>query len=251
MHVSRYHAIARFRRPRIFGAVTLRQDIVLHTFHPTELWSDLDANFRPYGIECRPYVSEERVTFSYLFPLGKPEQSPASIKKRLEQVISGRDVLSFGCVEGDFVVHSNAAVFDPQGGKSRGFHAAGSRANRLAIVLNRQELIGLTKQSAISDAVTDLLTTERANVVVVKDGPKGALVFTGSAEPKWVPAYDSANLYKIGSGDIFSAVFAHEWLTGKDPAEAADLASRILRLTLNRRLFHCIPCFQARSRAAS
>lgn len=205
---------------------SFRQDIVLHTFHPPELWGDLEANFRPYGIACHPYASDERITFSYLFPLGKAEQSPEEVGRRREQVVSGRDILSFGCVEGDFVLRCDAAVFDPQGSGSRGFHEAGSQANRLAIVLNRSEVTSLTGQPAIAEAAALLLATERADVIIVKDGPNGAFVYTAAAAFQSVPAYSSSALYKIGSGDVFSAIFAHEWLAGMEPCEAANLASR-------------------------
>lgn len=204
---------------------SFRRDIVLHTFHPPQLWGDLEANFRPYGIGCHPYVSDERIAFSYLFPLGRPEQSPEALGRRRKEIISGRDILSFGCVEGDFVLRCDAAVFDPQSG-SRGFRETGSQANRLAIVLNRGEVTSLTGQPAIGEAAAHLLAAQRAAAVVVKDGPNGAVVFTATAAPESVPAYSSSALYKIGSGDIFTAIFAHEWLSGMEPCRAADLASR-------------------------
>src|ERR1700677_2278679 len=72
---------------------SFRRDIALHTFHPPELWDDLASNFFPYGIECHPYTSDERIAFSYLFPLARPEQSPGALGRRREQVVSGRNTL--------------------------------------------------------------------------------------------------------------------------------------------------------------
>jgi hypothetical protein len=68
---------------------------------------------------------------------------------------------------------------------------------------------------------------ECATTIVVKDGASGAYVFEGAAPPRHVPAYPTRSVYKIGSGDVFSATFAHAWLPGDISAsEAADLASR-------------------------
>lgn len=72
-----------------------------------------------------------------------------------------------------------------------------------------------------------ILALHAADVLVVKRGPRGASVYTNEAEAIAVPAYRSDKIFKIGSGDVFSAAFAHYW--GErllDPAHAADLASR-------------------------
>lgn len=64
-------------------------------------------------------------------------------------------------------------------------------------------------------------------MVVVKRGCSGATVHRPGRDPVAVPAYRSARVFKIGSGDVFSAAFAHHWgERGLDAAAAADLASR-------------------------
>lgn len=50
-----------------------------------------------------------------------------------------------------------------------------------------------------------------ADVVVIKMGGHGALVATKSSEPTAVPAYKSGNVWKLGSGDVFSAAFTSFW----------------------------------------
>jgi nucleoside 2-deoxyribosyltransferase len=65
-----------------------------------------------------------------------------------------------------------------------------------------------------------------ASVVVVKQGPRGALVYEDS-HLSTVTAYKSETVFKIGSGDVFSAVFTHYWGERKETASvAAELASR-------------------------
>ncbi len=207
------------------GLSSLRNDIELHTFHPPALWGDLEANFRPYGIDCRPSASLERIEFAYLFPLARPVQTPAGFPRRAERLVTGQSVLRFGCAEGEFVVKAAQAVFDPQGAAFLNFRDGGGAAERLAIVLNAGEALASTGAEGIEAAARAVLASEGAEVVVVKDGPNGAHVFSGGQQHR-VPAYASHSNYKIGSGDVFSAVFAHEWFGGMSPASAADSASR-------------------------
>lgn len=43
----------------------------------------------------------------------------------------------------------------------------------------------------------------------------------------WIPAYASPRVFKIGSGDVFSACFAYSWAVAQmNPVKAADSASR-------------------------
>ncbi len=207
------------------GLSSLRSDIELHTFHPPDLWGDLEANFRPYGIDCRPSASNERIEFAYLFPLARPVQTPSAVGERREQLVTGESVLCFGCVEGDFVVQAGQAVFDPQGSASWHFHDHGGIAQRLALVLNAGEALASTGADSVDGAAQMVLASERADVVIVKDGPHGAHIFSRD-QVQHVPAYASHSNYKIGSGDVFSAIFAHSWFAGMSAAHAADHASR-------------------------
>ena len=207
------------------GLSSLRSEIELHTFHPPDLWGDLEANFRPYGIDCRPSATSERIEFAYLFPLARPVQTPAGVAERGEKLVTGNSVLCFGCVEGDFVVEAGQAVFDPQGRASWHFRDCGGTAERLAVVLNAGDALASTGADSIDRAARTVLASEGAEVVVVKDGPHGAHVFS-SGQVQHVPAYASRSNYNIGSGDVFSAIFAHYWFAGMGPAPAADHASR-------------------------
>ncbi len=202
-----------------------RQDLHLHTFHPPALWPDLEANFVANGIRCTPHASAQRVTFSYLFPLGRPVRTPDRVTPTSTVTITGDQVLGFGCIEGRFNIDAKTVVYDPQGDLELGFRAFGSKAEKLAFVMNADEARSLSGSDEVEGAARAILDTENALAVVVKNGPMGALVATADKLTS-VPAYQSASLYKIGSGDIFSATFAHRWMQGHDAASAADQASR-------------------------
>src|SRR5690606_18958888 len=95
----------------------------------------------------------------------------------------------------------------------------------LAIVLNQTELQHSTGQLGEAGARL-LMDRSGAEVVIVKQGPDGALVVDASGTAV-VPPYRADSIFKIGSGDIFSGVFACLWAErGLDALQAADAASR-------------------------
>lgn len=205
----------------------LRSDLELHTFHPSDQVSDIEANFGPFGIRTVVYESPARVEFTYLYPLSAPIIRPIPIPSGGTQRVTGATVLRFGCLEGDFQVSGKKVVYDPQGSTPEAaFRCNGSTADELALVLNASEARVLSNIDDLELAGSHLLDANDASVVVIKDGPRGAFVFEPSSVGAHVPAYDAATLFKIGSGDIFTAVFAHYWLEGTNCAESADLASR-------------------------
>ena len=121
---------------------------------------------------------------------------------------------------------ADIAVYDPQsGGKPQSFCMNGSSAERLAMVLNEGELAQLSEGANAQERVANL--ADSPQVVVVKSGPHGAFVYEHGECMGRIPAYRSKKVYKIGSGDIFSAMFAYQWMeNGASAIEAADYASR-------------------------
>ncbi|WP_259368307.1 hypothetical protein [Pseudomonas juntendi] len=84
-------------------------------------------------------------------------------------------------IDGTAVIEAGYAVFDPQNSDGpESFAANGSRANHLALVLNRHEANLLAPGYAhlkAEDFATALAKQENAEVVVIKMGPLGALVY--------------------------------------------------------------------------
>lgn len=94
-------------------------------------------------------------------------------------------------------------------------------------ILNRLEGRRLSGLSEPSEIAYSILATWDVDVVVLKMGGHGAFVLVKGEAPVSVPAYRSENVWKIGSGDVFSAAFTYFWGQKELPAaEAADLASR-------------------------
>ncbi|MBB4041651.1 nucleoside 2-deoxyribosyltransferase [Microvirga flocculans] len=175
------------------------------------------------------HASADTIKFHYLHPLATPTISPPPdrIVAREPIRVNGDVVLRYGMLEGEAVVDAGTAVYDPQSAfGARRFTENGSRAKRLAIVLNRYEAVSMTGLDDPAAAAEWLLREEGAEVVILKMGGHGAWVITSGGKDV-VPLYQTERVWKIGSGDVFSAAFAAFWGCQEMPAaEAADLASR-------------------------
>ena len=165
----------------------------------------------PHLRHC-PHTSDEMVSFTYFHPLSKPEYRPSELPRYDDIVVEGDNILRFGFMEGDAIVHGDRVVFDPQSpNKPVPFKANGSTAKSLAIVLNAQEVRALGKDEDESKAVRNIQQSENAPVILVKSGPHGCRVYVDGALQETVPPYRTVRVYKIGSGDVFSAAFAYHW----------------------------------------
>lgn len=205
----------------------LMPSVDLHAFQPARLADEVFPNFEPFGVAVHLYPCADRIHFHYLHPLARPRISPIPLPAAGTVEIEGARVLRFGCLEGDFKTVAGMAVYDPQTAVApAAFRANGSTAERLAIVLNRAELRAATGLSEMSAAVSHLREVEGAEIVVVKAGPDGAYVHNDEGLVGHVPAYEASAIYKVGSGDTFSAAFAFYWMQAdKSAVEAVQLAS--------------------------
>jgi nucleoside 2-deoxyribosyltransferase len=153
-------------------------------------------------------------------------QHPSAPRQNPSLHVEGATVLRFGFVEGDAVVNAGHAVYDPQSSNpSVSFKSNGSTAEHLALVLNEDEAIAAGCESEA--ALQGLMNHHGAETVVVKRGPRGATVHSRADPTSDICPYRSESVFKIGSGDVFSAAFALYWGERKmDASRAADLASR-------------------------
>jgi hypothetical protein len=179
-----------------------------------------------FGVRADITEIEADICFSYFHPLSSPDSSPPDPPRYEPLRASGEAILRFGFVEGDAVVQAERVVYDPQHWKEAcHFHRNGSAAGELAIVLNEIEL-SLSTGSLGRPAVQMLMEQSRARIVVVKRGARGVVVYDNENDIV-IPAFRSETVFKIGSGDVFSAVFAHLWAERRvPPAEAAEVASK-------------------------
>ena len=209
-------------------ALVGRTNVELNTFYPACRALDVTSNFVPAGITVRVHSSSAVVSFEYPFPLSSPRILPVPLPKAGSVRVSGNTVLRFGCLEGSFIVQAKTAIFDPQSNAAPEYFCDnGSSAERLAVVLNAIEARALTGLGDLRAAAEAIMSKDSAEVVVIKDGASGAHVFEKDRSVENVPAFEAARPNKVGSGDIFSAVFAHLWGEAGFCAREAALAGSI------------------------
>lgn len=179
-------------------------------------------------IDCSFDDLDRSAGFFYSHPLAepmvrRPSQASRSIISRKPSVSS---LLCFGMLEGVTSIDAETVVYDPQDPDQPSWFRESSTAKRLAYVLNEGEAKQLSGEPTAISAAAFIADKERAEVVVVKRGPFGALVWTRGQIDE-VPCYQTPAVYKIGSGDVFSAVFFYEWgVKCQTPVEAVRAAVR-------------------------
>ena len=213
---------------RAAQALIGRGPVTLHTYFPRARKGELYP-FVAAGIDIRAADSASALAFAYFHPLSDPVLAPRrSDIPRLPAIRAAGDaVLRFGFLEGEAIVCGRRVVYDPQSvGEFEPFGRNGSSAQELAVVLNAHELRAASGQDGL-DAAARALLESGAEVVVTKSGVQGAFVHTRGRSSAWVPAFWSDSVFKIGTGDVFSAAFTYAWAhLGRDPVEAAHAASR-------------------------
>lgn len=203
----------------------IANNVTLHTYSDND--SDIAEFEKKYAIKVKKYQRDDPITFSYFHPLSTPHISKSE-NFQLPIKVNGEVVLRFGFIEGDSVVDADRVVFDPQTWKQKAIYSInGSKANNLIVVLNELELDHSTSANSLIEQAQELLELNKAEAIVVKRGVKGCFVLEKNGSKFSIPSYLSNKVTKIGTGDVFSAVFAFYWGVKKEPPSlAAELASK-------------------------
>lgn len=201
----------------------------LHTVISTEQSKRITPIFESFGVDVVSKPSEQLIRFDYLHCLADPVITPRRTAIRTQDTfhVGAKVAILFGMMECAPTVDAEICVYDPQSPVNpQGFRDTGSQAKHLAFTANAREIEILTGKG-INEGAQDLLKSEGADIVLVKCGLDGVLVFDSTGQIGTVPAYKTENVFSIGSGDVFVAAFALAWgISGKDPIQAADYASK-------------------------
>lgn len=205
-------------------------EVTLYSYFTKESGEQFKADFVWYNkLKIVETPAEKLTRFWYMHDSAKPRifERPSNPESAI--IVAESKVVRFGILDGDAVIHADWAVYDPQNmGTATLFGENGSTANHLALVLNTYEAQAMANAFGQSPQTCARLLAEQqgAEVVVIKMGPAGALVWADGRA--WtVPAYQTSNVWKIGSGDCFVAHFALAWMNeGYSPYDAAERASR-------------------------
>jgi nucleoside 2-deoxyribosyltransferase len=208
---------------------TLGGEVTLHCYVSSDASSVMNARASAEGFRLVETSKLKDVNFYYEHGLARPH-----IWRQQHQLpplhVKAEMVLRYGMMESSAIVEADWVVFDPQNVDGpESFHHNGSTAKHLALVLNRYEaraLLGAGRDISLDEVAEKLAAQEKAEVVIIKHGPQGAVVWHDGQIDK-VPAFETPRVWKIGSGDQFAANFAYSWMVEKrNPADAALRASR-------------------------
>jgi 7-cyano-7-deazaguanine synthase len=139
--------------------------------------------------------------------------------------IDAENVVVFGMVEARPAVNARRVIVDPQYSLTLGQVVEAVVADDLVIVANHHEVIGMASIPNLNAAAQTIIEQTGATGLVVKAGALGALVFRPNAEVVGVPAIKTERVFPIGSGDVFTAALAKQYLEGQDLVTAARQAS--------------------------
>lgn len=183
---------------------------------------------KTYEFESFLHKIEKTTQFHYYHPLSPPIIVDA--KKEVFELPSLEEdnFLYYGMIEATTEIAGKYVVYDPQNHKS--FKDTNSTAENLALILNKKEseILYGKKGVELKKVGKELLQSEKADVIVIKNGSQGALVFHEN-DVSSIPVFHTNKVWPIGSGDIFSAVFAWKWIIErKPPYESAYAASKFV-----------------------
>jgi nucleoside 2-deoxyribosyltransferase len=211
------------------AASWLSSGVELHTFVGPDCEPDLQALCDTFAVALHIHRAPQTISFRYFHALSTPTVWPLVHTLGAPQTLSvnGDAILRFGMLEGAAQVDGLRVVYDPQSVfDPRPFAENGSRARQLAVVLNRAEAHALTKEIEVDTMADGVLAIMGADIVVLKQGADGALLVTKTGTRERIEAFEAPAVFPIGSGDVFSAVFAALWAERElDPTSSARYAS--------------------------
>lgn len=176
------------------------------------------------------------LTFKYNFALDNPTiyPSPQLIDQKTNINVSEGNIICFGMLDASFSINANKVVYDPQTSINPIIFSKENKAKELIYIVNSTEAEVLSQSKAKKDILRFFFIEEKVTALIIKSGPKGASLFLNEETEIAIPSYITENVYKIGSGDIFTTVFGRYWLEGNLPLEdCARYASKATALYCN------------------
>ena len=215
--------------------------ITLHTWISNQDRQELKYRAQSYGINFVANKRHDSIEFHYEHPLSRPTVYPWQNRPKLElgKPIRTENALIFGLLETECKVEAERIVYDPQASQqTKNLFTPHNHVDALCTVANLKEAECLAKSlkidyrgsgslaNRLARAILRKSARHRNDVIIIKNGAYGATVCTKDSVAQ-IPSYRTDSVFKIGSGDVFSAVFAALWAAKRmEPVAAAQIASR-------------------------
>ncbi|MDD5372342.1 MAG: nucleoside 2-deoxyribosyltransferase [Sulfurimonas sp.] len=195
----------------------LEKNIIFETYVANDLLDHIQYFKKYYDINLKTHQSDFLIDFSYFHSLSKPiitSNIDYSINKNEAIIIQDKYVICYGTLESKApVIRAEKCVFDFQSSKLEDVYNNGNMINEVCLIMNFEEASSITNSENIIEIKKYLFTQIKSlKILVLKDGPFGGYVFYENSQNLQIPIFKTDKLFKIGTGDIFTAIFGYLWI---------------------------------------
>lgn len=158
----------------------------------------------------------ELITFKYSFALDNPTIFPniLNISKVNSINIVADNIIAFGMLDADYKIAGLKVIYDPQTSIKPNKFSDFGKAQELIYIVNKNEAVSIASSENIDEIRKYFFDIENVTAFIIKDGPFGATLHLPNGIVE-IPSYITDNIYKIGSGDIFTSSFGYYWMKKK------------------------------------
>ena len=216
-----------WRAVRVFRALSPATNITFCSVGNQQLQQRMKVYAASEPLEPNIIKVDDMLYFDYTHPMSRPIITGLN-KNRHAVEANGKYVIGFGMLEASVKLTGEYVVYDPQSPTHPlSFKEQGGAAHHLALVMNETEAKMLSDEQDLLKIRDRLFEREGCECLVIKRGAKGASVFHSKDDAgSVIPAYKTEQVWPIGSGDVFTTVFAYYWFNGYTPVESAMKASK-------------------------
>lgn len=216
-----------WRAVRVFRTFSPATKITFCSVGDHQLQQKMKVYAASEPLESNVIEADKMLCFEYAHPLSRPVITGLN-KNRYAVEANGKYVIGFGMLEASVKLTGEYVVYDPQSPTHPvSFQEQGGSANHLALVMNETEAKILSGENDLLKIRDRLFERERCECLVVKRGANGAMVFRSKDDSgRMISAYRTEHVWPIGSGDVFTTVFAYYWFSGNRPEDSAMKASK-------------------------
>lgn len=183
--------------------------------------------------------SKELITFKYSFALDEPSIFPSLLNTVKCGCINveAENIICYGMLECDFKLNGGKVIYDPQTSIGPIRFTNFGQAKELIYVVNWNEAKAIASSENIDEIKNYFFKIEKVLAFIIKNGPAGATLYYEQIEHA-IPSFVTENVYKIGSGDIFTASFGYYWIEKNlSLKESAILASKSTSIYCEKKAF--------------
>ena len=216
-----------WRAVRVFRAFSPAKKIIFCSVGNQQLQQKMKVYAASEPLEPIVIETDNMLCFEYAHPLSRPIITGLNKNHHVVEA-DGKYVIGFGMLEASVKLTGEYVVYDPQSPTHPvSFKEQGGMANHLALVMNETEAKTLSGENDLLKIRDRLFERERCECLVIKRGANGAMVFRSKDDFGCViPAYKTGHVWPIGSGDVFTTVFAYYWFNENTLEDSALKASK-------------------------